>query len=207
MTALETFVQHSALLMALLARGASVLSAQFCRGIAVVTPSWFSLRVGRAAERGTVPGADISWQFDQGTFVFASANVTSYELSLPARGRAAIGAGLTQAKRNRIAARATKGSELERNGDLRVNRIPAGLAMGWAKPHSDVSRGIGERLEPFFVHQDERIRGFSHTSNVLSARTGVVYLREGWLWGVTYEHAFDVDARWNATARVGFTST
>jgi hypothetical protein len=205
MIAIESLAQHAALLLSLTALGASLLSAQVCRGIAIDTPGWFALNVGRAAESATTHGADISWQFDQGTFVFASANVTSYERSLPARGHAALGAGFPLAQRNRFSVCATLGSELERVGDLRVKRIPVGLAMGWAKPLPGISRGIGLTLEPFVVHQDERIRRFAHTSNFLSARTGVVYLRRGWLWGVTYEHAFDADARWNAVARVGFT--
>lgn len=205
MIATESLMQHAALLLSLTALGASLLSAQVCRGIAIDTPGWFALELGRAAESATVHGAGISWQFDQGTFVFASANVTSYERSLPPRGRAAAGAGFPLAKRNRFEVCATLGSELERIGDLRVKRIPVGLAMGWAKPLPGISRGIGLTLEPFVVHQDEHIRRFAHTSNFLSARTGVVYLRRGWLWGVTYEHAFDADARWNAIARVGFT--
>jgi hypothetical protein len=205
MIATESLMQHAALLLSLTALGASLLSAQVCRGIAIDTPGWFALELGRAAESATVHGAGISWQFDQGTFAFASANVTSYERSFPPRGRAAAGAGFPLAKRNRFEVCATLGSELERVGDLRVKRIPVGLAMGWAKPLPGRSRAVGVTLEPFFVHQDEHIQRFAHTSNFLSARTGVVYLRRGWLWGVTYEHAFDTDARWNANARVGFT--
>lgn len=189
----------------LLALLAAPVWAQVCRGSAVDSPGWFALNVGAASGSAVVHGAEISWQFDQGTFVYAEANVTSYPRSDPARGRIASGLGFVLAESSRFGLCPTLGFERARIGDLQVQRIPVGFAMGWARPMTGVARGIGVTVEPFFVHQDEQLERFAHTSNFLSGRTGVVYLSRGWLMGLTYEHAFDADARWHATARVGFT--
>lgn len=189
----------------LLALGAVPLLAQVCRGSAADSPGWFALNVGAASRSAVVHGAEISWQFDQGTFVYAEANVTSYSRPDPARGRIASGLGFVIAESSRFGLCTTMGFERERIGGLQVRRIPVGLVMGWARPLTGVARGIGVTVEPFFVHQDAQLERFAHTSNFLSGRTGMVYLSRGWLMGVTYEHAFDADARWHVTARVGFT--
>jgi hypothetical protein len=200
-----TRMQIVLLVVTLVVLGAAPLLAQACRGSAANSPGWFALNVGPASERAVMHGAEISWQFDQGTFVFADAQVTSYPRSDLPRRRVAAGVGFVVAESARFGICTTMGAERERIGGLHVKRIPVGLSMGWARPLPGRARGIGFTVEPFVVHQDERIERFAHTSNFLSGRTGMLYVTRGWLTGLTYEHAFDADARWHATARVGFT--
>jgi hypothetical protein len=95
--------------------------------------------------------------------------------------------------------------EAGRIEDLRLQRYPIGVALGWWMPLQRPDHSIGATIEPFYVHQREQIDRFVHRSDFVSGRVGVVFAMRRLLTGLVFEHAFDADARWNARARVGFT--
>jgi hypothetical protein len=189
----------------LVALGAATLPAQVCRGIIAQPPGSFALTYGRAGGAATVRGADIAWRFDQGILVHADANSTEHPLSDPPRGRVAAGVGLEAIERGRFGLCATVSYERERMQDLLVQRMPIGIALGWATRLTGDARSLGFTLEPFYVHGHERIERFDHSSNFISVRAGLVYVVRGLLLGLDHENAFDADARWHTTARIGFT--
>jgi hypothetical protein len=189
----------------LVALGAVTLPAQVCRGIIAQAPGSFALTYGRAGGGANVRGADIAWRFDQGLLVYADANSSDYPRSDPARGRIAVGVGLEAIERGRFGLCTTVSYERERMQDLLVQRMPIGVALGWATRLAGDARSMGVSLEPFYVHGHERIERFEHASNFISVRAGLVYVVRGLLLGLDHENAFDADARWHTTARIGFT--
>lgn len=145
-------LRRALFLLGSLAALASPIDAQVCRGVASESPVWFAMQYGRAAKHASVHGADISWQLDQGLLLFTDANVTMYPQPDPARGRVAVGMGIEVGEFRGVGVCTTFGFERERIGDLQVQRIPIGIALGWSRPLAGVARRIGFTVEPFYVH-------------------------------------------------------
>lgn len=190
--------------LAVIALDAAALGAQNCRGVASGDDR-AALEFGFASARASTFGAELAFQFDHPLSVNAEAALTRYPTPDPARARLAAGVGIEIAEFGRTGLCATMGVEGERIGDLMARRIPIGIAFGWTTPLAGIARGIGFTVEPFYVHSHERIERFAHTSNFVSGRAGVLYVARRLLLGLEYEHAFDADARWHTTARIGFT--
>lgn len=185
--------------------GASSLGAQLCRGGRPEALGWMALTAGVAAADASVIGGEVVWRFEQGLQLFGDADITAYPRPDPTRGRVAVGAGIELFVGERFGVCTTVAFERERMGDLRAQRIPIGLAMGWSVPLAGVERHIGFTLEPFYVHGHARVARWSHGSDFVSGRAGMIYVARRLLLGFEYENAFDDDARWQTIARVGVT--